>query len=171
MQIADYKKAIFWRAIAATTAVDVGLAAVAGWYTAKYESGEFWPGFLIVIALLWVIGIIAAIRRGLGTWLLSFMTKEDFLIGAALSDLRRFKIPPPTDWDSKNLEYLAHVAGSPDFSGEDRARAATLYANAKAQISNMGVFRGMIVEMAYDKAVEAYFRESPKREKAWENDE
>ncbi|QGN53336.1 hypothetical protein [Novosphingobium sp. Gsoil 351] len=80
-----------------------------------------------------------------------------------LAGLREAKLPPPTEFDQRNFEYLCQVAEDPQALPQDRVNAAGFYAGLKAQWNCQGIVRSLILSNVADKAFATWASEAPRR--------
>ena len=84
--------------------------------------------------------------------------------GTFYDALVQSKIPPPTDWDRKDFEYLSDLADDSEMSGGDRAKAGILFGIWSTVMNSHGIFLYFAMKQGLDAAMLKYHQHAPKRD-------
>ena len=113
---------------------------------------------VIYIGLTTALMMIHALSNTLYLWLLS----GDDMVDGILDEMRSLRLPPPTNDQYADYDYLNQLANDDEANPTDRVRAAS-FTGAYNVLMAQGIFRALSLRKALDLAVMRYSQEAPQR--------
>lgn len=158
----------FWIIHLKRMAISLLVVAVAGllwdrWMTSDSYGDSNAPvevaliSIAVYLAVVVATGLVHVISGALYLWW--FGGKD--MQAEVLEDLRRSRLPGPTDWQPKRFDYLEMLAGDSDADPDDRVKAGALYAAYQVAYQRAGFFAGVALAQAWDNAALRYAEEAP----------
>lgn len=126
-------------------------------YSGPLDIGDY----LLGIGLLWAVQLALWLKGLVAAWL-ALMLEHGAMTTQFLEVLRTTKIPPPKQFNCPaRFDYLIQLADIEDADPSDRVKAAGVYCSWQGIMKLRGVAATIVINRAWDEAIDRYNRESP----------
>jgi hypothetical protein len=131
------------------------------------EAPNVWSAALWGVAL-YAVATIFALAVNTGAWLLDlFFNEGEDMKDLILENLRKSKLPPPSRYQPKTLDYLQELADDADIEPDTRVKAGALYSTITTVGSTAGLFGSYAWHRAAHGAVLRYALEAALEQKGY----
>lgn len=155
--------ALYLKRFAAALFVVYLLSVALVYATSDGEYNRPWRDGLFGVLIFFIASVLMEIVNGLASLLYLWFDKGRDFEELILADLRSSRLPPPTEYQPRTMQYLAELASDPAATPQDRVNAAAFAASVATAGRNIGLFAGMAWTEAADRAVLRYANEAPRK--------
>ena len=157
--LAAFNRQVVWRTFAIALTVQAAGCAIIAWVLG--DEGNKWELFLIIFAVLFVVGVVNALFGFIAKLIVGLWGNSQAFEALFLDDLRKMGVPPPKGSHRRTWSYLAAVADDEDYPADQRVAAARLFADARQMMKGFPFTQKIRCEKAFDAAVARFADESP----------